>query len=54
MLCDSLHASCLLLAPEFSKLFGAQGSPSSGSLLNLLSPRFFIYQGDYHDLFVCP
>ena len=23
-----------------SKLFGAQGSPSSGSLLNLLSPRF--------------
>ena len=27
-------------APGFSKLFGAQGSPSSGSLLNLLSPRF--------------
>ena len=27
-------------APDFSKLFGAQGSPSSGSLLNLLSPRF--------------
>ena len=24
----------------FSKLFSAQGSPSSGSLLNLLSPRF--------------
>ena len=23
-----------------SKLFGAHGSPSSGSLLNLLSPRF--------------
>ena len=23
-----------------SKLFGAQGSPSPGSLLNLLSPRF--------------
>ena len=23
-----------------SKIFGAQGSPSSGSLLNLLSPRF--------------
>ena len=23
-----------------SKLFGAKGSPSSGSLLNLLSPRF--------------
>ena len=27
-------------APDFSELFGAQGSPSSGSLLNLLSPRF--------------
>ena len=26
-------------APDFSKLFGAQGSPSSGSLLNLC-PRF--------------
>ena len=24
--------------PGFSKLFGAKGSPSSGSLLNLLSP----------------
>ena len=40
-------ASCLLLgplgfnwlfsfAPDFSKLFGAQGSPSSGSFLNML------------------
>ena len=28
---------CLLV--PFSKLFGAQGSLSSGSLLNLLSPR---------------
>ena len=28
------------LAPGFSKLFGAQGSPSPGSLLSLLSPRF--------------
>ena len=27
-------------APVYSKLFGAQGSPSSGSLLNLLRPRF--------------
>ena len=27
-------------APGFSKLFGAQGSPSSGSLLSLLSSRF--------------
>ena len=27
-------------APGFSKLFGAQASPSSGSSLNLLSPRF--------------
>ena len=27
-------------APGFSKLFGAQGSPSSDSLLNLWSPRF--------------
>ena len=26
-----------------SKLFGAQGSPSSGSLLNLLSPRFLFF-----------
>ena len=45
------EASCLLLgppgfnwrfsfAPGFNKLFGAQGSPSSGSLLNLLSPHF--------------
>ena len=44
-------ASCLLLgppgsdrcfsfAPGFSKVFGAQGSPSSGILLNMLSPRF--------------
>ena len=27
-------------AKRLSKLFGAQGSPSSGSLLNLLSPPF--------------
>ena len=27
-------------APGFCKLFGALGSPSSGSLLNLLRPRF--------------
>ena len=27
-------------APGFSKLFGAKGSPSSGSLLILLSRRF--------------
>ena len=43
---------CFSFAPDFSKLFGAQGSPLSGSLLNLLSPRFLIHQGDYHDLFV--
>ena len=52
----SLHFLSLLvffLAPGFCKLFGAQGSPSSGSLLNLLS-SFLIHQGDYHDLFVCP
>ena len=30
----------VFFAPGFSKLFGAQGSPSSGSLLNLLSSRF--------------
>ena len=42
-------------APGFSKLFGAQGSPLSGSLLNPLSPpAFLIHQGGYHDLFVCP
>ena len=44
-------ASCLLLGPPgfnwcfsfalgFSKLFGAERFPSSGSLLSLLSPRF--------------
>ena len=27
-------------ARGFRKSFGAQGSPSSGNLLNLLSPRF--------------
>ena len=32
--------SCFSFAPGISKLFGAQGSPLSGSLLNLLSPRF--------------
>ena len=37
---------CFSFAPDFSKLFGAQGSPSSDSLLNLC--------GDYHDPFVCP
>ena len=45
---------CFSFAPCFSKLFDALGSPSSGSLLNLLSPRFFIHQCDFHDLFVCP
>ena len=40
-------------APSFIKLFGAQGSPSSDSLLNLLSSTL-IHQGGYHDLFVCP
>ena len=33
---------CFSFAPGSSKLFGAQGSPSSGSLLNLLSPRFVL------------
>ena len=47
--------SCFTFAPGFSELFGAKGSPSSGSLLNLLSSFFFlIHQGGYHDLFVCP
>ena len=41
-------------APGSSKLFGAQGFPLSCSLLSLLSPRFLIHQGGYHDLFVCP
>ena len=36
-------------AAGFSKLFGAQGSPSSGSLLNLL-----VHQAVYYDLFVSP
>ena len=27
--------SCFSFAPDLSKLFGAHGSPSSGSLLNL-------------------
>ena len=51
ILVGSGRTSCLLLglpgfnwyfsfASGFSKFFGAQGSPSSGSLLNLLSPRF--------------
>ena len=35
---------CLLVpfsfAPGFSRLFGSQGSQSSDSLLNMLSPRF--------------
>ena len=31
---------CFSFAPGFSKLFGAQGSPSSGRLLNLWSPCF--------------
>ena len=41
---------CFSLAPDFSKLFGAQVSPSSGSLLT----SFLIHHGGYHDLFVCP
>ena len=41
------------LVSGVSKLFGVQGSPSSGSLLNLLSPRLFIHQDVYHDLSVC-
>ena len=44
---------CFSFAPGFSKLFGAKGSPSFGSLPNLLS-SFVIHQGGYHDLFVCP
>ena len=30
---------CISIALGFSKLFGAQGLQSSGSLLNMLSPR---------------
>ena len=44
---------CFSSAPDFSKLFGAQGSPSSDSLLRL-SLRFLIHHGGYHDLFACP
>ena len=40
-------------APGFSKLFGTQGAPSSGSLLNLLS-SYLLHKGGYHDLCVCP
>ena len=40
---------CFVFAPGSSKLFGANGSPSLGGLLNLLSHR-----GGYHYLFVCP
>ena len=37
------------------RLFGAQGSPSSGSLITeSVSPRFLINHGGYQDLFVCP
>ena len=34
--------------------FGAQGSPSSGSFLNLWVLIFFIHHGGFRDLFVCP
>ena len=37
---------CFCFAPGFSKLFGAQESPSSGSLLNMFSPRFLIHRED--------
>ena len=32
---------CFSFAPGFSGLFGARGSPSSGGLLGLLSPRIW-------------
>ena len=41
---------CFSFAPGCSKLFGAQGSPSSESV----EFSFLIHQGGYHDLFVCP
>ena len=58
----NLIESMLLKFKEHSKLVGAQGSPSSGSLLNLLNLcvlvfsfiMVVIHQGGYHDLFVCP
>ena len=40
-------------APGFSKLFGAQGS-LVGQLTESVESSFLIYQGGYHDLFVCP
>ena len=43
-----------LLLRIFRKILGAQGSPSSGSLLNLQVLVFLIHHGGYHYLFVCP
>ena len=42
--CFAHHGSTgvFLLLWIFSKLLGAQGSPSSGSLLNIMSPRFLL------------
>ena len=53
--CDLLLKNwCFSFAPGSSKLFGAQGSPSSGQLTKSVESSFLIHQGDYHDLFVCP
>ena len=43
-----------LLLQTFSKLFGAQGSTSPGSLLNLQVLVFLFIMVVNHDLFVCP
>ena len=43
---------CFAFASDFSKLFGAQESPFSASLLNPES-SFLIHHSGYHDLFVC-
>ena len=35
-----------------SKLLGAQGSPSSGSLYSFCESSFWIHHGIYHDIFL--
>ena len=40
MCCLAHRGSTGVFLLGFIKLFGAQGTPSSGSSLNLLSPRF--------------
>ena len=42
---------CFSFAPDFSKVFGAQGSPSSGSLLNMCVLGFDLSW--WLSLFIC-